>query len=52
MAVDSEKIRWVIEGKMECEISSGPLVKIFTARLALGNIPEAWQRVRVFLFQN
>jgi hypothetical protein len=29
------------------EILSGPLVKIFTACLALGYIPEAWQRVRV-----
>jgi hypothetical protein len=29
------------------EILSGPLVKIFTACLALGYIPEAWQRVSV-----
>jgi hypothetical protein len=29
------------------EILSGPLVKVFTACLALRYIPEAWQRVRV-----
>jgi hypothetical protein len=49
--VDSDKIRWGIEGfgsgifpallKNGIEIFSGPLVKIFTACLALGNIPEA-----------
>jgi hypothetical protein len=33
--------------KNEIEILSGPLVKIFIACLALGYIPEAWQRVRV-----
>jgi hypothetical protein len=33
--------------KNEIEILSGPLVKIFTACLALRYIPEAWQRVRV-----
>jgi hypothetical protein len=30
------------------EILSGPLVKIFTACLALEYISEAWQRVRIF----
>jgi hypothetical protein len=63
-AVESDKIRWAIEGfgpfksagedgilppllKNEVEILSGPLVKIFTVCLALGYIPEEWQRVRV-----
>jgi hypothetical protein len=63
-AVDSDKIRWAMEGfgsfksvgedgifparlKNGIEILSGPLAKIFTACLALGYIPEAWQKVKV-----
>jgi hypothetical protein len=33
--------------KMRIDNLSGPLVKIFTACLALEYIPEAWHRVRV-----
>jgi hypothetical protein len=68
-AVDSDKIRWAIEGfgsfksagedgifpallKNEIDILSGTLVKICTACLALGYIPESWQRVRIIFIQS